>query len=104
MKDFLKKIKSVKLCLMAHPDNQVNSEFADRISDLEEIENKLANYWTKSESHHQLGQLEKYKWFRLLDASTGVDWFARKGNSGFFPNQQYITHYHELDEIIYPPK
>jgi hypothetical protein len=39
--DFLKKIKSIKLCLMAHPDNQINSEFADRISDLEDIEFEL---------------------------------------------------------------
>ncbi len=39
--DFLKKIKSIKLCLMAHPDNQINSEFADRITDLEDIESQL---------------------------------------------------------------
>ena len=40
-KELLQKIKSVKLCLMAHPDNSLNSEFADRISDLEEIESSL---------------------------------------------------------------
>lgn len=34
----LNKIKSVKLCLIAHPDNEQDSEFADRISNLEEIE------------------------------------------------------------------
>jgi len=28
---------------MAHPDNEIDSEFADRISDLEEIENELLN-------------------------------------------------------------
>ena len=38
MKHFLDKIKSVKLCLMAHPDNTEGSEFADRISDLASIE------------------------------------------------------------------
>jgi hypothetical protein len=37
-KTMLQKIRSVKLCLMAHPDNEPNSEFEDRISDLEEIE------------------------------------------------------------------
>ena len=37
----LQKIRSVKLCLMAHPDNEPNSEFEDRISDLEEIEKEL---------------------------------------------------------------
>ena len=39
--DFLQKIKSIKLCLMAHPDNKINSEFADKISDLEDIEFEL---------------------------------------------------------------
>lgn len=34
----LNKIKSVKLCLISHPDNEQDSEFADRISNLEEIE------------------------------------------------------------------
>ena len=41
LEDILKKIKSTKLCLMAHPDNEVDSEFADRITDLEEIEIEL---------------------------------------------------------------
>lgn len=41
-KELLKKIKSIKLCLIAHPDNEQDSEFADRISDLEEIENELS--------------------------------------------------------------
>jgi hypothetical protein len=39
--ELLQKIKSIKLCLMAHPDNEVDSEFADRISDLEDIEFEL---------------------------------------------------------------
>jgi hypothetical protein len=38
------KINSVKLCLMAHPNNEVNSEFADRILDLQEIEIELLKY------------------------------------------------------------
>lgn len=42
MSTLLEKIKSLKLCLMAHPDNEEYSEFADRISDLEEIENELS--------------------------------------------------------------
>ena len=40
-KEILKKINSVLLCLMAHPDNEPDSEFADRISDLEEIQKAL---------------------------------------------------------------
>ena len=31
------KLNSVLLCLQAHPDNEPDSEFADRISDIEEI-------------------------------------------------------------------
>ena len=44
MNNILNKIKSVKLCLIAHPDNEIDSEFADRISDLEEIEKELSQY------------------------------------------------------------
>lgn len=39
--EMLKKIKSVLLCLKAHPDNKQNSEFADRITDLMEIQIEL---------------------------------------------------------------
>jgi hypothetical protein len=53
--EILNKIKSVKLCLMAHPDNETDSEFADRISDLEEIENELSkDKWIKIESEIDL--------------------------------------------------
>jgi hypothetical protein len=41
LEEVLKKIKSIKLCLMAHPNNEVDSEFADRITDLEEIQIEL---------------------------------------------------------------
>lgn len=41
IKEILDTIKSTKLCLMAHPDNEEGSEFADRIDDLEGIEVKL---------------------------------------------------------------
>jgi len=36
--EILQKIKSVLLCLSAHPDNEQGSEFEDRIEDLIEIE------------------------------------------------------------------
>ncbi|EMY3554928.1 hypothetical protein [Flavobacterium psychrophilum] len=55
MSTLLEKIKSVKLCLMAHPDNEEHSEFADRISDLEEIENELSkDKWIKIEKDSDL--------------------------------------------------
>ena len=55
-KTMLQKIRSVKLCLMAHPDNEPNSEFQDRISDLEEIENdlKLKSIKLNSEMYHAI--------------------------------------------------
>lgn len=37
----LRKIQSVKLCLMVHPDYEPDSEFEDRIDDLQEIEDSL---------------------------------------------------------------
>lgn len=45
--EILTRINSVKLCLMAHPDNVADSEFADRISDLEEIEKELSGMITE---------------------------------------------------------
>ena len=41
--EILKRLNSVNLCMMAHPDNQPNSEFADRIDDLIEIIEALSN-------------------------------------------------------------
>jgi len=40
-KSILSKLKSVELCLSAHPDNTEGSEFEDRISDLKEIQKEL---------------------------------------------------------------
>lgn len=37
LKSVKQKINSVLLCLMAHPDNEPNSEFADRINDLIDV-------------------------------------------------------------------
>lgn len=39
--ELMRKLRSVKLCLQAHPDNEPGSEFEDRISDLEELEEFL---------------------------------------------------------------
>jgi hypothetical protein len=44
MQDLIKKIFSVKQCLMAHPDNEQNSEFEDRISDLQDVEDSLKDF------------------------------------------------------------
>lgn len=39
----LRKLKSLRLCLQAHPDNEPNSEFADRIDDLDEMIAEMEN-------------------------------------------------------------
>jgi len=44
MQDLIDKVISVKQCLMAHPDNEVNSKFEDRISDLQDIEDSLKSF------------------------------------------------------------
>ena len=41
--EMIQKIRSIRLCLSAHPDNEQNSEFADRIQDCDEIESHLFN-------------------------------------------------------------
>jgi hypothetical protein len=40
--DIKSKLNSVLLCLMAHPENEPHSEFADRISDIQEILEELS--------------------------------------------------------------
>lgn len=41
LEKILSKIRSVKLCLEAHPDYEKDSEFEDRVSDLESLEKEL---------------------------------------------------------------
>ena len=50
MEQILSKLRSVELCLSAHPDNEEHSEFADRISDLQELQKEVSNLieWKKS--------------------------------------------------------
>ncbi len=38
MKEALTKIRSIRLLLTAHPDNEKDSEFADRIADCHDLE------------------------------------------------------------------
>jgi len=50
MEQILSKLRSVELCLSAHPDNEEHSEFADRISDLQELQKEVTDLieWKKS--------------------------------------------------------
>jgi len=49
-KEILKRVKSLLLCLMAHPDNQPDSEFVDRINDLIDIRDELSERQTLDKS------------------------------------------------------
>lgn len=50
-----RKLRSVLLCLTAHPDNEPHSEFADRIEDLEKIINfDLPKEFDKKEENQKL--------------------------------------------------
>ena len=42
-RQILQKLRSIRLCLMAHPDNEPDSEFADRIEDLNELIENFEN-------------------------------------------------------------
>lgn len=44
----LRKLLGLKLMLIVHPDNEIDSEFADRIEDLEEIDNILPGLLVKA--------------------------------------------------------
>ena len=54
-KEMVKKVNSVILCLMAHPNNEPDSEFADRIDDLIEVKESLVknNVVLADVSHHR---------------------------------------------------
>lgn len=62
----LSKIRSVKLCMMAHPDNTEDSEFSDRISDLEKIEEEYETESPKVDGEEGL--------YNALEKGLG-DWF-----------------------------
>ena len=41
-RQILRKLRSIRSCIMAHPDNELDSEFADRIEDLDELIEKFS--------------------------------------------------------------
>jgi len=77
IEEVLKKIKSIKLCLMAHPNNEVDSEFADRISDLEEIEIELSK---QQQCYSEKKVLEQLNILMSLPSSTLDKFTDENGN------------------------
>lgn len=49
--DVIKKIRSIILCLSAHPDNEEHSEFADRIDDLVELQELFQSLQKENDSN-----------------------------------------------------
>ena len=95
--EILNKIKSVKLCLMAHPDNEIDSEFADRISDLEEIEYELSkDNWIKINSEEDLPKEKDSYW--VVDKSGSVEKVTYHGKDDLSIRiwKTQFTHYHPI--------
>jgi len=93
--EILKKIKSVKLCLMAHPDNEIDSEFADRISDLEEIENELSkDKWIKIKNEDDLPKDGKIFWVMKIGYSYPIVETLYNDDANYWLTQ--FTHYQPI--------
>ena len=58
--EILTKIKSVLLLLLAHPDNEPESEFADRIDNLIDIKNELNEREMTSKQKYIAGKSYMY--------------------------------------------
>ena len=57
----LKKLNSIKSCLMAHPDNEPDSEFADRINDCDEIIDSLTLIELPSDEEEEVNAMSLTK-------------------------------------------
>lgn len=68
-------IRSVKGTLMAHPDNEDNSEFADRISSLKELEQALS----------MSGVVERSEQLKAF-----LTWLEKEGGSPFIDKDALI--------------
>lgn len=58
-------LRSTILCLSAHPDNQPDSEFADRIQDLEDLSEKI-----KGEQQKEKTIFQKFQELNEIDTET----------------------------------
>ena len=77
---------------MSHPDNEIDSEFSDRISDLEEIENYLSkDKWIKIESEDDLPKEENGYWVIGNNGLDGIMHFEKSFN--WLKEWKEVTHY-----------
>jgi hypothetical protein len=73
--EILQKLRSIELCLTAHPDNEPDSEFADRISDLQELQSEIPNYADQQ-------SVEFAEWMNTCPYYPANDgWYAESGDS-----------------------
>lgn len=74
MNTIIQKLRSVELCMSAHPDNEAHSEFADRISDLEEIKTEVTQLLEWKESALKvMNNIDLQKVGKLLGVPLGQD-------------------------------
>jgi len=103
MSTILEKIKSLKLCLMAHPDYEYGSEFADRISDLEEIEDELSkDNWIKIKNEEDLPKEKDSYW--VVDKSGSIEKVTYHGKDDLSIRiwQTQFTHYYPRIKPNFP--
>jgi len=75
----LTKLKSLKLSMIAHPDYEHDSEFGDRVTDLEEIEVEIA----KSQEERSYGEEDVIKIF--------YDWYIFDYHQESFSGKDDLT-------------
>jgi hypothetical protein len=91
--EIIQKIKSVKYCLMAHPHNEEHSEFADRIEDLQEIEDFL------SKEPNKILPKSGVKYLLLELQSKFPDEFGKMYNSNQYLLESIFKKAKEIDNI-----
>ena len=98
-KEIVSKLRSIKLSLTAHPDNEPNSEFADRIDSLDEIIDELSAQIQEEKSKESnpdvswdLKNADSLKEY-IFDDLIGVHKNAKEIDEAI---NQYAEVYHEI--------
>jgi hypothetical protein len=105
----LQKLNSLLFCLSAHPENEPDSEFADRISDLEELieheKNLTTKYvWKNVEREkplaYQTGHWDGKKSDTILIQDIQGNIFAGTYYEGFIDGNNFYDFYDDKDNEI----
>lgn len=105
----LEKLNSLLLCLSAHPDNEPDSEFADRISDLEELiesekSESLRHVWRNTEFSkplaYQTGHWDGKKSDTILIQDVHGNIYTGTYYEGFIDGSSFSDFYDDKDNEI----